>query len=363
MPATRDSRTRFPRWGGAALLALFGLLAGCGARQIASCQPAEDVVCGVSRPEDLEVVPGTRWLMVAGNGPGENAGHIQLVDPATKTVRTIAGDGPPMLTPDSTFPHCGPPPDRLRPSGFHLSAAEDGAERLLVINRMRVEHYRALVRGDDVSLTWDGCVTIPDEVAPNDIAALGDRGFVLSHMFAKPRTWFTTAKLLLGLNTGGAYRWTRDGGWARIPNSDASFGNGIQVDPRTGRIYLASMFDQRIIAIDLDGGHRQVSARIPMQNDNLSWSSDGRLIGTGHTGIGIIGTQKCKDLKGLPCSFPFAVIAIDPKTLAFQTLYTYQTGDIPGPSVAILKEAKLYLGTVFGDRISIVTPELGSGSR
>jgi len=342
-----------------AVLSGSALLAGCDTHQIAACQAAADVVCGVSRPEDIEVVPNSRWLMVASNGPGEDAGHILLVDPATKEVRVIAGDQPATPTPRSTFPQCGPPPQRIRPSGFHLSAAEDGAQRLLFINRMRVERYHAVVLGDDVTLTWDGCVNIPDEVAPNDIASLGDRGFVLSHMYSKPRTWFTNAKLLLGMNTGAAYRWTRTGGWARIPHSDASFGNGIQVDRRTGRIYLASMFDQRIIAFDLDGAHRQVSPRIPMQNDNLSWSSDGRLIGAGHTGIGILGTQKCKDLKGLPCSFPFAIIAMDPKTLEFQTLYKYQTGNIPGPSVGIFKDGNIYLGTVFGDRITIVKPNQG----
>jgi hypothetical protein len=294
-------------------------------------------------------------------GPGDS-GHLLLVDPRSKATRVIAGDGPPTPTEGETFPRCGPPPPSLRPTGFHLSVAEDGSERLLVINRMRVERYRATVSGDDVTLGWEGCVDIPPEVAPNDIAALGDGGFVLSHMYSKPRTTFTDLKLLLGLNTGAAWRWTRAGGWARIPHSEAAFANGIQVDPATGRIYIASMYSQRIIAIDPDGSHRQVSARIPMQNDNLSWTPDGRrLIGAGHSGVGILGTRPCRDLHGQPCSFPFAVISMDPKTLEFETLYRYRTGHIPGPSVAILKDGRLYLGSFFGDRITIVTPERQAG--
>ena len=153
--------------------------------RIAACKPGDNVICGIARPEDLEIVPGTRWLMVSELGSGK-PGRILLADPDTKEVRVIA-DKAPTPTETETFPRCGAPPENLHPRGFHLSQAEDGSLRLLVINSVRVERYRVTVAGDDVTLQWEGCVDVPKEVAPNDIASIGDSGFVLSHMYTVPR--------------------------------------------------------------------------------------------------------------------------------------------------------------------------------
>ena len=285
---------------------------------------------------------------------GPEPGRIIMIDPITKDRRVLA-EGVPTVTETETFPRCGEPPKALHPRGFHLSEGQDGALRVLIINDTRVERYLGKIEGDDVSLQWEGCVSIPKEVTANDIAALGDEGFVVSHMYDPPRDALLNMKFVLGINTGAAYRWTRSGGWARIPNSDVSFGNGIQVDQKTGRIYISSMFSQRIVAFDRDGQNRQVSARIPIQTDNISWSPDGRLIGAGHTGFPVYGVNPCRDRGSAPCSFPFAVVALDPVTLKDETLFTYTKGNIPGASVAILKDGALYLGTAFGERISRVT--------
>jgi hypothetical protein len=329
-------------------------LAGCDAGPIAGCVAGRDVICGIVRPEDIEIVPGTRWLMVSELGGGGAPGRILLVDPDGQDRRTVA-EGTPAVTETETFPRCGDPPASLRPRGFHLSRGEGDTLRVLIINDARVERYRAIVAGDDVTLQWEGCVAIPKEVFANDIAALGDDGFVVSHMYDPPRDFWLNLKLVLGRNTGAVYRWTRKEGWLRLPNSGVSFGNGIQVDPATRRIYVASMFAQRILALDEDGGHPQLSARIPIQTDNLSWSADGkRLIGAGHTGFPVYGIGPCRDIGATPCSFPFAAVALDPKTLAAEALFTYTKGTIPGASVAILKDGALYLGTAFGDRITRV---------
>jgi hypothetical protein len=75
-----------------------------------------------------------------------------------------------------------PPPEAIGTGAFHLSTAEDGSLRLLVLNRKRVERYRLTVNGDGIAVAWEGCVKMPDELAPNDLASLGDNGFVVSHM-------------------------------------------------------------------------------------------------------------------------------------------------------------------------------------
>jgi hypothetical protein len=117
------------------------------------------------------------------------------------------------------------------------------------------------------------------------------------------------------------------------------------------------MYNSRIIAINADGSDRQVSEPVPQQNDNLSWSSDGKLIGVGHTGLKLFGTKLCRTLNGPPCTFPFAVIEMDPKTLAFKVLFDHQDETIPGASVAIVKDGTIYLGSTWGDRITMVKPQ------
>jgi hypothetical protein len=78
------------------------------------------------------------------------------------------------------------------------------------------------------------------------------------------------------------------------------------------------------------------------------------LVGVGHTGVGVIGTMPCQRAEPAPCAFPFAVLAYDPVTLQTETLFEQQKGNIPGASVAVVKDGFIYLGSSFGDRITRV---------
>lgn len=338
----------------AAFSALF-MLTGCdaafnGATLVDACKPGDNVICGLDRAEDIEIIPGSRWLLISELGTPPKVGYISLVDPVTKERRVLSDTI--VATETETFPRCGAPPKDLHPRGFHLSAAEDGSLRLYQNNPPRVERYRVTVNGDDVSLAWEGCVITPKELNANDIASLGDNGFVVSHTTDGQRDTMTNFKqVAFGIGTGGAFRWTRDGGWARIPGVAAAMGNGIQVDPTTGRVYLSSMFTQRILAFDADGGNFAQTDKNSNQVDNLTWSQDGRLIGVGHTGVGVYGTSACR--VGAVCSFPFAVTAIDPKTLKVEQIFESKNTGIPGASSAVLKDGTLYFGSSFGDRITI----------
>jgi len=338
---------------GFACLFVLLLLTGCDAAQIDVCASKNDVLCGITKPEDIELVPGTPLIMVSELGGGGKPGRILLLDPLANERRVLAETSP-VISEAEAFPRCGAPPANLRPRGFHLSKDREGVFHLLVVAGTRVERYRADVAPRDVTLAWEGCVDIPKTIAANDVAALPDGGFVVSHMFDGTRNLLLNIKFILGLNTGYAAKWTQIEGWTKIPNTDVSFANGIQVDPQTSRVYVSSMFTQRIVAVDADGGNRIESARTPIQADNLSWSDDGRLIGAGHTGFPIYGISKCRDIGDAPCSFPFAVIAFDPKTLKDQILFQTPIGSIAGASVAALRNHMLYLGTAFGDRITQV---------
>lgn len=327
-------------------------LIGCNAAVIEpACQPSDQQICGIQRPEDLEQIPQSRWMLISEVINHAKPGRILALDPVNGEIQIVVENGV-AISESSSFPSCGEPPKEIRPRGFHLSRDLEGELRLLLISSGRVERFHIRQSTKDIVASWDGCVTIPEGILANDVAGFADGGFVISHMFDLPRTKWTDFRFFFGLDTGYAMVWRPSGGWDRLANTDASFANGIQIDPKTSRVYVSSMFTQTIIAVDRDGTNPSESSRLPSQVDNLSWTGDGRLIGVGHTGIPVYGVSPCRNIGDKSCSFPFTVVSLNPKTLEHQVLFRASTGAIPGASVAIIRENDIYLGTAYGDWIT-----------
>src|SRR3972149_10788174 len=77
-----------------------------GAGQAAVCAPSGGLsfICGVQNPEDLVLVPGTRWLIASGMAPGSG---LHLVDTRAKTVRNLyAADAPSARADRARYPNC-----------------------------------------------------------------------------------------------------------------------------------------------------------------------------------------------------------------------------------------------------------------
>ena len=62
------------------------------AKQAQSCSPSGGLtfICGVQNPEDLVLVPNTRWMLASGMAPGSG---LHLVDTRAKKVTTVYGVG------------------------------------------------------------------------------------------------------------------------------------------------------------------------------------------------------------------------------------------------------------------------------
>lgn len=330
---------------------LFALTA-CDPMVIEGCESTDaiHVICDLEKPEDIEPLGDHPWILVSELGDFSAPGNLAALNIETdQLVRLTATEDE-----TSTFSSCGPMLESLRPRGFHVSDLPDGGFRLLVVNAFdgeRIERYRVDVGDEGPVLKWQGCVSVPDTVFPNDVAAINGDGFVVSHMYDGPRGMWLTTKFFLGLDTGYAASWMPDTGWQKIEGTDASFPNGIEADPKTNRVFIGSTYGQTFISADLTSGDAK-TIRIPVQSDNLTWAPDGRLLSVGHTGIPMLGTSGCRALPGIPCSFPFAVVAIDPETLSQEIIYEQTEGLIPGASVALLHKGFIYMGTVFGERIS-----------
>ncbi len=256
------------------------------------------VICGIEKPEDLEPLGDHPWMLVSELGsfgldgiPGAIVA-VNLNDESV--IRLVAATSDPGA--DVSFPRCGPPPDRLRPRGFHVSDLEDGGFRLLVVNvieTQRIERYRIDVHRSGPFMTWEGCVTVPDTLSPNDVAALSGDNMVISHMYDPPRSTMHTVKFFLGLDTGYAAAWSPETDWVKVPGTDAAFPNGIETDPATDRVFVGSTYGQVFISAAAFGDDAR-AIRIPVQSDNLTWAPDGRILSVGHTGIPLLGTNGCR---------------------------------------------------------------------
>src|SRR6185295_11330891 len=82
-----------------------------GAAQTAACAPSGGLtfICGVPNPEDLVLVPNTRWLIASGMAPGSG---LHLVDTRAKTARNLYAAGASKTRADRTkFASCPGPLD------------------------------------------------------------------------------------------------------------------------------------------------------------------------------------------------------------------------------------------------------------
>lgn len=333
------------------------LLSACEPMLIEGCESTDEikVYCGFEKPEDIEPLGDHPWLLISELGDFGGQGAIAAINIENDEVRRLEA----RIEPDNELSQCGAPPAFIRPRGFHVSDQMDGTFKLLVVNAAdgeRIEQYAIDIPDGGPELTWRGCVSVPDTVFPNDVAATDEYGFVVSHMLSGPRSWWMQVKFFFGLKTGHAATWDPDNGWQVVAGTEASFPNGVEADPATRRVFVGSTYGQTFIAADVKGGNARV-ARIPVQSDNLTWTEDGRILSVGHTGIPLWGTSGCRQALGTPCSFPFAVVSIDPDTFEQEVIYEHTDGLIPGASVALAHKGYLYMGTVFGDRISRVRLE------
>src|SRR6476620_1937833 len=69
--------------------------------QSASCAPSGGLsfICGVQNPEDLVLVPNSRWLVASGMAPGSG---LHLVDTRAKTARNLYAAGAAKTRADRT---------------------------------------------------------------------------------------------------------------------------------------------------------------------------------------------------------------------------------------------------------------------
>ncbi len=243
-----------------ALAGVAGYAFGSHAQQ--NCEPSGDVeyVCGVTNPEDLVLVPGTPWIV--SSGMAEGAGFY-LVDSqaGTATVLPFAAEHDPMFASCAT----APTPQSLNTHGLNVRANGTGRAKLYVVGhgaREAIEVFDIDATGAKPSLTWRGCVLMPDGLAANSVASFADGSIVATVLFM-PGTTFADA-IVERKPTGAVFKWSPgDAAFTLMEGTQLPANNGIEVSADGREIYVASSGLQTIVAFSNSNPARQLRTTRP----------------------------------------------------------------------------------------------------
>lgn len=318
-----------------------------------------EVICGTQSPEDLEVTPDGKYLIVAQfvtgpGGPGIASGSngLFLFDPAQKTFQKLIATSEPL--PDWGDSRCpGPAGEALAPHGTSLVRRVNGKMQLYVVNhggRESIEMFELLRVGDTWELAWHGCVVSADPY--NDVAALGDGGFIATHPDALTRNVASDTKgkgapnaFTSGQPTGFLVRWSRSGE-GELQGTRHGYPNGVVATPDAKYAYYNAWTAKEVHKYDLRLQKDIAVVKLDFMPDNLTFTKKGNLLAAGIKGLN-------GDCGGQPCREAFEVAVLDSGKLSHKKVYDSagKGALIPGVSVAEQMGDAVYIGAFQGDRL------------
>ncbi|WP_187276505.1 SMP-30/gluconolactonase/LRE family protein [Parahaliea maris] len=338
----------------AALLGLAGVsgagIADPGERAV-PCETRDGIepVCGLSAPEDIVVAPGGEGLVF---GQMHAPGGLFLLDTGDHSVTPLYSGA----DRDSTAwgqADCRQPPQILLAHGIDLSQRKDGRWQLLVVNhggRESVEFYEWLPGPGAPAVAWRGCVAAPEDASLNDVAGLPDGGFLVTRMTSTQSPNWELFLAAIGFDNGVVYQWSAGEGYRTLPATKGRFPNGIVLSPDGGSFFVNMYLGNKVVKFSFPGGEPlgQVSVSKP---DNASWSPDGKLLVASQFGSLLALFDSLSLPPGTPSLLPYAVMEVDPETLAKRELFWHEGAPMGAGTVAVQVEDAVYVGSYVGDRL------------
>jgi len=328
------------------------------AAQPAACAPSGGLtfICGVQNPEDLVLVPNTRWMMASGMAPGSG---LHVIDTRAKSVRNLYTADAPSVRPDRTrFANCpGPLDPKLAVlHGLSLRPAQSGRYTVYATNhggRESIEVFELDTRGASPTATWIGCVLMPTGMAANSVAAFTDGSLVATVLILPGKTF---ADAFAQRNTGAVFQWTPGAPTFRmLTGTDLPANNGIETSPDDREFFVVSTTLKRVIAYARNnpGTPLRVAQLKEFAPDNVRWTTDNRLITAGMLDDEPACGGAPKTEEGIRCPRGYVVATIDPRTMAVTELARGPaTPSFTGTAIAMQAGSDLWLGSFYADRLA-----------
>jgi hypothetical protein len=325
---------------------------------ITDCEPRGNArpICGFQNPEDLVLLPDGKTLVVSEYGAieGGKAGRLALFDIRAEQRSVLFEGGAATSTGEGWGdPECpGAPSADFSPHGIHLSTRRDGRLQLLAVQhggRESVEFFE-LVQAPGWQARWRGCAVPPEGSWLNDVVALPEGGFLVTHMLPKGNL-----EAISGAYQGPppalghVLEWKPETGFRVVPGTQSALPNGIELS-RDGRvIYLNVSGANEVWRIDRASGRILTRAEVPA-TDNATFAAEGRLL---VSSLLVTPDQfpVCMQLEGRPCPLAFQIVALHPESLEMEVLYRGEGAPMGGGTVGLRIADELFIGSFAGDRI------------
>jgi hypothetical protein len=302
------------------------------------------VLCGFSNPEDIEITPDKKFLFMS------DFAMLDLESNKKIVPEIVIGNN------DWGNPECSrSTSDSYGPHGIDMVQRNDDSYQIGVINHFpkeSIEMFELSKKDSSWSLTWRGCINVPDEYYFNDIGLKKDGSFYASHMYKRDITfseWLMVT--IFKSNSGHVVLWEGDE-FKKIPNSDGSGPNGITLDEVENLLYISYNQGDQIVIFDLSENIK-VKSYFVQSPDNIHLESNSAWITSLDFQPNDIGD--CD--KRISCSLPFSVHELDRNSLELKNKYSFSKTVFGLPTVAVPVNEKIYMGSFHSDRIGYFIKE------
>jgi hypothetical protein len=340
------------------VLLIIACLAGAAQAQQQGCEPRDGVqfVCGPKNAEDLVLLPGTKWIVSSGMAEGAGFYLIDSRDGSWNALQPQARHDAAM------FPNCATPPSlaTLNTHGLNVRADAGGRSMLYVVGhgaREAIEVFDVDASGAKPTLTWKGCVLMPEGLAANSVASFAD-GSIIATVLLMPGKTF--AESVARRPTGAVFEWNPgDRAFELVRGTELPGNNGIEASADGREFYVVSSGFQTIVAFSHTNPATQLRSTqpLPITPDNVHWGADGRLLTAGMANDvpacgGAPGPQH--DLAKLgTCPRNTLGIAIDPVTMSHTVIAeTPVNPAFSNATMVLTVDGRFWVGTFSGDRIA-----------
>jgi sugar lactone lactonase YvrE len=241
---------------------------------------------------------------------------------------------------------CPGPPDaafkaKFLTHGLYLQEGRNSVHRLYVVvhgGREAVEVFELDARSHPPTLTWIGCVVAPDPIGLNSVRALPEGGFIATNFLPRNQPM---AALQKGAVNGELWEWHTASGWQKVPGSEASGANGLEMSDDGKTLYVAAWGSQSFFRLSR-GGAKPDRQEVPLgfRVDNIRWARDGSILAAGQGGTAP--------------TFTTQIVKIDPQTLRVtEVVNRPPVGPFNAGTVAVEIGNQYWVGSFRGDRVAV----------